>query len=53
MPLTLTYSLVSDNTTNGTLGTINPTTGTVVFTPNSNYTGSAGSFTYKVNNGFF
>ena len=53
MPLTLTYSLVSDNTTNGTLGTINPTTGTVVFTPNPNYTGSAGNFTYKVNNGFF
>tara|TARA_R110000803_G_scaffold66252_1_gene127593 strand:- start:975 stop:2225 length:1251 start_codon:yes stop_codon:yes gene_type:complete len=52
MPYTLTYILVADNTTNGTLGTINVNTGLVQFVPDADYAGTAGSFTYKVNNGF-
>jgi len=52
MPFNLTYTLVTDNTTNGTLSSINLNTGSVQFVPEANHSGPAGSFTYKVNNGF-
>jgi len=47
--LPLTFSIVG-NPTNGTLSGLNSGTGTVTYTPNTNYTG-ADSFTFRVNNG--
>jgi len=40
----MTFELVGDATTGGTLGTVGPS-GTVTFTPDADYNGSAGSFT--------
>ena len=50
--MALTYNLIADNTTNGTLGAINVNTGLVTFVPNANFSGTAGHFTYQVDNGF-
>ena len=47
--LALTFELVSDNTQNGTLSAIN--NNEITFTPNNNYNGSAGVFTYRSFNG--
>ena len=50
--MALTYNLIADNTTNGTLGAINVNTGLVTFVPNANFSGTAGHFTYQVDNGY-
>ena len=50
--MALTYNLIADNTTNGTLGAINVNTGLVTFIPNANFSGTAGHFTYQVDNGY-
>ena len=47
--LALTFELVSDNTQNGTLSAIN--NNEITFTPDNNYNGSAGAFTYRSFNG--
>jgi uncharacterized repeat protein (TIGR01451 family) len=47
--LPLTFAIVG-NPANGTLSLLNTTTGTVIYTPGTNYTG-ADSFTFRVNNG--
>ncbi len=48
---TLTYSIVADNTGgNGTLGSVNTSTGVVTFTPTANWNGTT-NFTWKVNDG--
>tara|TARA_R110000772_G_scaffold167236_1_gene278857 strand:+ start:383 stop:1633 length:1251 start_codon:yes stop_codon:yes gene_type:complete len=51
--MALTYNLIADNTTNGTLGAINVNTGLVTFVPDANFSGTAGHFTYQVDNGYF
>jgi len=50
--MALTYQLVTDGTTNGTLGTIGLNTGLVHFIPDLNHSGPAGFFTYQVDNGY-
>ena len=50
--MALTYNLIADNTTNGTLGVINVNTGLVTFVPDANFSGTAGHFTYQVDNGY-
>ena len=50
--MALTYNLIADNTTNGTLGAINVNTGLVTFVPDANFSGTAGNFTYQVDNGY-
>ena len=47
--LPLTFAIVG-NPANGTLSLLNTNTGTVTYTPGTNYTG-ADSFTFRVNNG--
>jgi hypothetical protein len=51
--MALTYILVEDATTGGQIASFNTTTGQVAFVPDPNFNGSAGYFTYKVNNGYF
>jgi len=48
-PLPLTFA-ITGNPVHGTLSLLNTNTGTVTYTPNTNYSG-ADSFTFKVNNG--
>ena len=49
---TLVYSLVADSTGgNGTLATINASTGVVTFSPTANWNGST-TFTWRVNDGY-
>ena len=47
--LPLTFAIVG-NPPNGTLSALNPSTGTVIYTLGTNYTGTD-SFTFRVNNG--
>jgi len=48
----LTYSIVADNSSsNGTLGSVNASTGAITYTPASNNTTTV-TFTFKVNDGY-
>ena len=48
----LTYSIVADNSSsNGTLGSVNTSTGAITYTPASNNTTTI-TFTFKVNDGY-
>ena len=51
--MALTYKLIDDRTTNGTLTSFNINTGVVSFVPDPDFSGYAGYFTYSVNNGYF